>query len=133
MRLEGTEAFSPTGALRLLRRLTSGRHVGSAAGRGALFAVGVSGELPLVTADTRDLGEVRELTLSHRFLAYGGFCFDLVFHVPEEGYDRPVYAAVLRTVRECGCEGELSARGGLHTAPPGAQREPGLSGGFGCG
>lgn len=124
-RLPSTAAFSHLDALYLLRRLAWPQRgsSGARAGRGALYARGISGDLPIVAARAEDIELAQELVLSHRYLSYAGWPFDLVFSVPEEGYDRPAYSALLRCVRRSGCEGDLGMRGGVHLVPRSCEEE----------
>ena len=124
-RLPATAAFSNFDALYLLRRIAwpSRSPAGARAGRGALYARSISGDLPIVAARAEESELAQELLVSHRFLSYAGWPFDLVFSVPDEGYDRPAYSSLLRCVRRSGCEVDLGIRGGVHLIPRAAEED----------
>ncbi|MBZ5603582.1 MAG: DUF3131 domain-containing protein, partial [Acidobacteriia bacterium] len=71
-------------------------------GQSALWAYGISGDLPMLAvtiADSSDLSQVRELLLAHTYCRLLGFQFDLIV-LNQEGasYDRPLREELTRYI-----------------------------------
>jgi cyclic beta-1,2-glucan synthetase len=89
-------------------------------GQAALWSYGISGDLPILCAtiaDSRDLGQIRELLLAHTYCRMLGFRFDLVLLNQESAsYDRPLREQLTRYIdahasRECtDCPGGIFLR-----------------------
>lgn len=75
-------------------RARAGRLAQDRAGQSALWAAGISGDLPMVTVaipDARGLPLLRELLLAHTYLSRRGLRFDLIVLNQEPvSYDRPL-------------------------------------------
>ncbi|HET9930897.1 MAG TPA: glucoamylase family protein, partial [Polyangiaceae bacterium] len=86
-------------------------------GRSALWAQGISGDLPIVVLriDDADFHELcRELLLAHEFFRLNGVSVDLVLLNEEpSGYLLPMQDAVLDLVRSSPAQAHLDQRGGV--------------------
>lgn len=86
-------------------------------GRSALWAQGISGDLPIVVLriDDADFAELcRELLLAHEFFRLNGVSVDLVLLNEEpSGYLLPMQDAVLDLVRGSPAQAHLDQRGGV--------------------
>ncbi|MDR3278260.1 MAG: hypothetical protein LBT12_05745 [Oscillospiraceae bacterium] len=103
-------------------------------GQSALWNLGVSGDLPILTAEIAseaDCAAARELVLTHRLFSENGVSFDLLFLLAEGGdYRSPLRGVMSELLRAAGREGALSARGGVHlaqSAAPGADTSRAVS------
>ncbi|SMC45763.1 cyclic beta-1,2-glucan synthetase [Papillibacter cinnamivorans DSM 12816] len=87
-------------------------------GQRALWAHGISGDLPILAAEIDSQEECRRgLTLAkqYRLLSLCGGASDLVLLIRDGGdYRRPLRSAMLEALRAMGCERLLGARGGIH-------------------
>ena len=105
--------------------------------RSLLWKYGVSGDLPILSFGAGRLsGSVRTLLqgilCAHRSLLLGGFRFDLLLlYSEEESYFTPKKHALLDLLRECGGEGSLARRGGVHFLPLTEENEH-LMEGYAC-
>lgn len=83
----------------------------------ALWAYGVSGDLPIAAVlpvDNADKGNAFSLS-AHTLLEGCGFHFDLVFLLDDGGsYLRPQKSGLLEAVKAMGLEGKLGQKGGIH-------------------
>jgi len=83
-------------------RLSRGRLALNRLGQSALWAHGISGDLPLVTvtiADSFNLDLIRELLLAHTYWRLRGFHADLVILNQEPpSYDRPLHFQLQRQI-----------------------------------
>jgi cyclic beta-1,2-glucan synthetase len=88
-----------------------------ASGKNALWARGISGDLPLVVLrlDHPDFDELfRELMLAHSYFRVNAVSFDLlVLNEEPGGYLQPLYNQALDIVRSTHSEGLLDQRGGI--------------------
>jgi cyclic beta-1,2-glucan synthetase len=88
----------PTPAL----RASAGRIARNRLGQSALWAYGISGDLPILTvtaSDARGVALVRELLLAHNYWRLIGFKADLVILNQEEpSYDAPLREQLLRQI-----------------------------------
>jgi cyclic beta-1,2-glucan synthetase len=86
-------------------------------GKGALWAQGISGDLPVVVLriDNEDFSELlRELLLAHEFLRLNGVVFDLVLLNEEAvGYLQPLHDLALDVIRASPSQGKIDQRGGV--------------------
>lgn len=83
----------------------------------ALWAYGVSGDLPIALAATSDNidKENRFSLAAHTLLKSCGFYFDLVYLLDDGGnYLRPQKNGLLEHIKALGLEGELGKKGGIH-------------------
>jgi cyclic beta-1,2-glucan synthetase len=87
-------------------------------GQRSLWSLGVSGDLPMVTAvveDERDIETSAELVSTHRLLYDNGAVFDLVFLLRGGGdYRNTMRDAMLDILKSQDSESRLGARGGIH-------------------
>jgi len=87
-------------------------------GRAALWAHGISGDLPIVVLrmDQPDFGDLcRELLLAHEFWRLNGVSVDLVLLNEEpSGYAQPMQEAALGLIRANHAEGRMDQRGGVY-------------------
>ncbi len=71
-------------------------------GQAALWSYGISGDLPILCAtiaDSRDLGQIRDLLLAHTYCRMLGLRFDLVLLNQESAsYDRPLRDQLTRYI-----------------------------------
>jgi cyclic beta-1,2-glucan synthetase len=86
-------------------------------GKEALWARGVSGDLPIMVlrVDTAELSEIcRELLLAHEFWRVNGIAVDFVI-INEEpsGYLQPLQLAILDQIRSSHSEGHVDQPGGV--------------------
>jgi cellobiose phosphorylase len=88
-----------------------------AAGKNALWARGISGDLPLVVLrlDHPDFEELfRELLLAHQYFRVNAVSFDLlVLNEEPGGYLQPLHDQALDIVRSTHSEGLVDQRGGI--------------------
>ncbi|MFO0645500.1 MAG: glucoamylase family protein [Polyangiales bacterium] len=86
-------------------------------GRGVLWSLGVSGDLPLVIVRLDDAGLsdlCREALLAHEFLRVNHFQFDLLLLDEEPAaYLAPRHERALQVIRTTGAQGRLDQRGGV--------------------
>jgi cyclic beta-1,2-glucan synthetase len=86
-------------------------------GRNALWAQGISGDLPilLVCIDSHDFGELcQEVLLAHEFWRLNGVSCDLVLLNEEpEGYLQPLQVALEDMIRSSHSQGHENQRGGV--------------------
>ena len=87
-------------------------------GKGALFAIGVSGDLPilLLRLDDSEFGELcRELLLAQEFWRLNGAAVDFVILNEEpSGYLAPLQDEALGIIRSNSARNSLDVRGGVH-------------------
>ena len=105
-------------AFALLDRLNhpqeAGR-LGRTEGQSALWPYGISGDLPLWTAEPSGPEEVARLLGWHSLLTGLGWRTDLALLLPEEGdYRQPARSALMDALRDLGAEAFLGAKGGVH-------------------
>ncbi|SHH48939.1 cyclic beta-1,2-glucan synthetase [Sporobacter termitidis DSM 10068] len=100
------------------RRIDAGLLPSLAKGQRGLWSLGVSGDLPIVTAAVESDGDIdasRELISWHRLLHDNGSAFDLVFLIRGGGdYRSTLRDALLDVLRKNDVEYRLGARGGIH-------------------
>ncbi len=93
-------------------------HAERSEGRAALWAHGISGDLPIVVfrMDLPDFADLcRELLLAHEYWRLNGVSVDLVLLNEEpSGYAQPLQEAALGLIRANHAEGHLDQRGGVH-------------------
>jgi cyclic beta-1,2-glucan synthetase len=86
-------------------------------GQSALWAYGISGDLPMVVvtvADPRHLPLVREVLLAHAYWRMRGFKADLiVLNQEAPGYDQPLRQEILRHVAAHASEAGVDKPGGV--------------------
>jgi cyclic beta-1,2-glucan synthetase len=86
-------------------------------GRGALWALGISGDLPIVVLRVDDgvVGAIcGELLLAHEFFRLNNLSMDLVFWNEEPpGYLQPLQDELLTLVQSSFAQGHLDQRGGV--------------------
>ena len=104
----------------LLERLAGGKAPGERPPQSALWAFGISGDLPIAAGPLSGAEEEERAALWcgwHQLLSRSGFPFDLVLLVEESGdYRRPLRTAVLEELKRLGAESALGAKGGIHLA-----------------
>ena len=96
-----------------------GKHITpQSGGQRDLWVYGISGDLPLVTAQ---MGEADTLEIAERlirrysFLRQCGLHYDLVFLTADSGdYRRPIHTGIHDLLRDMGLENHVGARGGVH-------------------
>ncbi|MEL4105895.1 glucoamylase family protein [Oscillospiraceae bacterium WX1] len=102
------------------RRLDGQAYDALQSGQKALWAYGISGDLPIVTASVAsdcDLPAAEELITAHRFLSENAAAFDLVFLLRDAGdYRSRLREGILDILRAKGLDFKVSARGGIHLA-----------------
>jgi cyclic beta-1,2-glucan synthetase len=86
-------------------------------GQSALWAYGISGDLPILlvcAADGRHLALVRELLLAHTYWRLRGFQADLVILNQETpSYDRPLHQQLSRQIEAHGSAASMNKPGGI--------------------
>jgi len=86
-------------------------------GQSALWAYGISGDLPMLTvlvADERGLGLVRELLLAHSYWRMLGFRADLILLEQETtDYDRPLHQQLIRQIEAHASRDTIDRPGGV--------------------
>ena len=89
-----------------------------AKGQRSLWSLGISGDLPIVTAAVEDDDDVEassELVSAHRLLYDNGAAFDLVFLIRSGGeYRSKLRDGLLDVLRRHDAEASMAARGGIH-------------------
>lgn len=99
---------------RMVKPTEAGR-LGRTEGQPALWPFGISGDLPLWTAEPGGPEEVAALLARHRLLTGLGWSSDLALLLPEEGdYRQPARSALMNALRDAGAEAFLGAKGGVH-------------------
>ncbi len=87
-------------------------------GQSGLWKLGISGDLPIMTAramDATQLDKLGRVIRMHRFLNRCGMLCDLVILSRDGGnYRRPARSAVMETLKALGCENALGSKGGIH-------------------
>ena len=98
-------------------RPSSGRLTLARPGQSALWAHGISGDLPMVTvtiSDSFNLGLIRELLLAHTYWRLRGFHADLIILNQEPpGYDRPLHLQLQRQIDAYAREASANRAGGV--------------------
>jgi len=98
-------------------RPSSDRLARNRLGQQGLWAMGISGDLPIVAvtiAEARNLSLVREVLLAHAFWRLRGFCADLVILNQEiPGYDQPLRQQLLRHIEAHSSEAGMDRPGGI--------------------
>ena len=110
--MEGEEVDAAMALLPLLER-----EQGGGAPQRALWALGLSGDMPILCCDARSR---RALPLLHRWLLLRscGVEADLVFFTAEDGeYRQPERQRILEALGRLGLEALLGCRAGLHFVP----------------
>jgi cyclic beta-1,2-glucan synthetase len=111
-RLLSTVVFPQTGLRAPIDPMALG-----ASGKTALWARGISGDLPIVVLriDHPDFDELlRELLLAHEYFRINGFSLDLVLLNEEpSGYLQPLQEHALDVVRSTHSEGHMDQAGGI--------------------
>ena len=106
---EALEAFELLGRLTVPQKLPPQRE---------LWPFGVSGDVPIAAGQLIQEEELERAKLwcaMHQFLNRGGFAFDLVLLLDEEGdYRRPLRTALTEHLKKLGAESALGAKGGVH-------------------
>lgn len=86
--------------------------------RADLWALGLSGDFPMLLAelgDDFDASELRFLLAAHRLWRWRGADIDLVLlHPGMPGYVEPLRERIVEIVRQAGSEDLIAARGGIH-------------------
>ena len=89
-------------------------------GQSALWAYGISGDLPMVTvtiADSFNLGLIRELLLAHTYWRLRGFHADLIILNQEApSYERPLHFQLQRQIDAYAREASANRAGGVSPA-----------------
>ncbi len=99
---------------RLVKPTEAGR-LGRTEGQSALWPFGISGDLPLWTAEPAGPEDEAALLARHGLLTGLGWPNDLALLLPEEGdYRRPALSALMEALRSAGAEAFLGAKGGVH-------------------
>ena len=118
---EITEAMATVSALIYPFTGTSerGKHITpQSGGQRDLWVHGISGDLPLVTAQMGEDGALemaKKLLRRHSFLRQCGLQYDLVFLLSDSGdYRRPIHTGIHDLLRDMGLEHAKNARGGVH-------------------
>jgi cellobiose phosphorylase len=98
-------------------RPSPGRLALNRLGQSALWAYGISGDLPMVTvtvADSFNLGLIRELLLAHTYWRLRGFHADLIILNQEPlSYDRPLHLQLQRQIDAYAREASATRSGGV--------------------
>jgi cyclic beta-1,2-glucan synthetase len=98
-------------------RPSPGRLALNRLGQSALWAYGISGDLPMVTvtvADSFNLGLIRELLLAHTYWRLRGFHADLIILNQEPlSYDRPLHLQLQRQIDAYAREASANRSGGV--------------------
>ena len=88
------------------------------AGRDDLWAMGLSGDLPILLVELKeefDIAELRFLLAAHRLWKWRGSQVDFaMLHPGMPGYIEPIRDRLLGVLREAGSEDLLAERGGVH-------------------
>lgn len=108
----------------LLEKLAAVEKPGNRPPQSALWAFGISGDLPMACGPVTNEDEVERAALWcrwHQLLTRSGYPFDLVLLLEESGdYRRPLRTALLEELKKLGAESALGAKGGIHLADSGA-------------
>lgn len=103
---------------RLLERLTAQEKPKQCPPQSALWAFGISGDLPIASGSVAGPEEVDSAVLWcswHQMLSRSGYPFDLVLLLEESGdYRRPLRTAILDKMKKLGAESAFGAKGGIH-------------------
>ena len=87
-------------------------------GQSALWAHGISGDLPMVTvtiADSFNLSLIRELLVAHTYWRLRGFCADLIILNQEPAsYERPLHFQLQRQIDAYAREASGNRAGGVY-------------------
>ncbi len=94
-------------------------------GQPGLWGLGISGDFPIILYNydsQSDLERLVSYVKMHKALRLKGVQFDLVVAFREGGdYSRNKYNTINASVRSCGCEYLIGARGGIHIVNLGMQ------------
>ncbi len=103
---------------RLLEKLAALEESKRCPPQSALWAFGISGDLPIAAGSAAGPEEVDQAILWcgwHQLLSRSGYPFDLVLLLEESGdYRRPLRTAILEKLKKLGAESALGAKGGIH-------------------
>ncbi len=91
----------------------------------ALWAYGISGDLPIATVEPPAKGEEIEAfpLKAHALLSRCGYPFDLVYLLEDGGaYHQPQKNGVLEKLKTLGLEGQLEKKGGIHLVEASVQK-----------
>ncbi|MDR1692380.1 MAG: hypothetical protein LBR72_03390 [Oscillospiraceae bacterium] len=119
---ERSEAFDWLGRLVFPRTNRTNREVSE--GREGLWALGISGDLPLIVAPAADSAQLEKAARAirrHRFLSLCGFSCDLALLTKDGGeYHRPARSFLMEVLKACRAEHTAGKKGGVHTVDAGA-------------
>lgn len=100
------------------RRVSTDLYTALSKGQEALWSLGVSGDLPVISAiveNESDVAASADLLLAHALISENGIYFDVVFHVKDGGdYRSTLRQSLLSLVKNLRLEHRLVVRGGIH-------------------